>query len=65
MVNAATDLFDAGMGIADALYAVRSGNAAAFVTFDRRLVKRAKALGSSPPVELLMRDLGAQRAGAR
>jgi predicted nucleic-acid-binding protein len=52
-VNAALDLFGAGMDLADALHLVRSGSAAAFVTFDRRLARRAKALGASPPVEVL------------
>lgn len=52
-VNAALDLFGAGMDLADALHLVRSGSAAAFVTFDRRLARRAKALGASPAVEVL------------
>ena len=52
-VTAAVDLFAAGMDLADALHLVRSDRADAFVTFDRRLAKRAKALGSSPAVELL------------
>jgi predicted nucleic-acid-binding protein len=52
-VNAALGLFAAGMDLADALHLARSGSAAAFVTFDRRLAKRAKTLGSSPAVELL------------
>jgi predicted nucleic-acid-binding protein len=52
-VNAALDLFGAGMDLADALHLVRSGSAAAFVTFDRRLARRAKALGTSPAVEVL------------
>jgi hypothetical protein len=47
------ELFGAGMDLADALHLVRSGSAAAFVTFDRRLARRAKALGASPAVEVL------------
>jgi predicted nucleic-acid-binding protein len=52
-VAAALSLFERGMDLADALHMVRSDRAAAFVTFDRRLAKRAKALGCSPAVELL------------
>ncbi|MFY9973723.1 MAG: type II toxin-antitoxin system VapC family toxin [Chromatiaceae bacterium] len=52
-VSTALDLFDAGMDLADALHLVRSGSADAFVTFDRRLARRAEALAASPSVELL------------
>lgn len=52
-VNAALHLFDAGMDLADALHFVRSASAVAFVTFDRRLVRRAKTLGCFPAVDLL------------
>lgn len=52
-VNAALNLFDTGMDLADALHLVRSNRAAAFVTFDRRLARRAKSLGASPAVEVL------------
>jgi predicted nucleic-acid-binding protein len=52
-VTSALSLFDRGMDLADALHLVRSDNAAAFATFDRKLDKRAKALGCSPAVELL------------
>ena len=52
-VSTALHLFDAGMDLADALHLVRSGSADAFVTFDRRLARRAEALAASPSVELL------------
>jgi len=52
-VLAALDAFDAGLDFADALHVTRSSRASAFATFDQRLVKRARALGLSPPVELL------------
>jgi predicted nucleic-acid-binding protein len=45
--------FEAGTDFADALHVVRSTRASAFVTFDRQLARRAKALALSPPVELL------------
>jgi predicted nucleic-acid-binding protein len=50
----ALDLFGEGMDLADALHLARSRRAAAFVTFDRRLARRAAGAGSAPPkVELL------------
>ena len=52
-VLSAVDAFDRGLDFADALHVARSQRASAFVTFDRRLAKRAAALGSIPPVELL------------
>lgn len=52
-VLAALDAFDAGLDFADALHVTRSFRAAAFATFDQRLVKRAQGLALSPPVELL------------
>lgn len=52
-VSVALNLFNGGMDLADALHLVRSNGAAAFVTFDRKLAKRANALGASPAVELL------------
>jgi len=42
-----------GLDFADALHLARSSRAAAFLTFDRRLAKRAKDLARSPPVEWL------------
>ena len=54
--NAVLNAVDAtrrGMDFADALHLVRSGRAASFVSFDRRLAKRASAQNLSPPIELL------------
>ncbi|MDA9425364.1 MULTISPECIES: type II toxin-antitoxin system VapC family toxin [Bradyrhizobium] len=45
MVAAALDLAERGMDFADALHLTRSGHRDAFVTFDRKLVKAAKAAG--------------------
>jgi predicted nucleic-acid-binding protein len=52
-VLAALDAFDAGLDFADALHLCRSPRATAFVTFDRRLAKRAGGAGLALPVELL------------
>ena len=52
-VLVALDAFDQGLDFADALHLARSARAAAFRTFDRRLVKRAQALAITPPLELL------------
>lgn len=52
-VLVAIDAFDKGLDFADALHVARSGRASSFATFDQRLAKRAKALGLTPPVELL------------
>lgn len=52
-VLAALEAFDKGLDFADALHLARSSRCAALSTFDQRLAKRAKALGLSPPVELL------------
>lgn len=52
-VLAAIDAFESGMDFADALHVTRSANASGFVTFDRRLVRRAQALKLETPVELL------------
>jgi predicted nucleic acid-binding protein len=52
-VLAAIDAFNRGLDFADALHLARSSRAAGFATFDRRLVKRARNLGLSLPVELL------------
>lgn len=52
-VLSALDAFDAGIDFADALHVGRSARAAAFATFDRRLAKRALALGLEPAVEVL------------
>ena len=42
-----------GLDFADALHVAGSARASAFSTFDQRLVKRAKSLALTPPVELL------------
>lgn len=52
-VLCALDAFDKGLGFADALHIARSTRASGFVTFDRRLAKRAKGMALEPPVELL------------
>ena len=52
-VLAALDVFDKGLDFADALHVARSSRASGFVTFDKRLAKRAKALSLTPPVALL------------
>ena len=49
----ALSAFDRGVDFAGALHISRSGRAAAFATFDRRLKKRAIALAMAPSVELL------------
>lgn len=53
VVLSAIDAHDKGLDFADALHLLRSARASAFVTFDRRLAKRAMTLGLSPSVELL------------
>ncbi len=45
MVAAALDLAERGLDFADALHLTRSGHCEGFVTFDRKLVKAAKAAG--------------------
>lgn len=52
-VLAALDAFDRGLDFADALHLARSARASGFVTFDRRLAKRASRLALTPSVELL------------
>jgi predicted nucleic-acid-binding protein len=49
----AVDSARRGMDFADALHLARSGRAASFVSFDRRLAKRAVAQKLLPAVELL------------
>ena len=48
------DALDKGQDFADAVHIARSARASSFATFDRRLAKRARALASVPPVELLV-----------
>ena len=52
-VLVALDAFIQGLDFADALHLARSSRASAFLTFDRRLAKRANQLTMTPPVELL------------
>lgn len=58
-VLTAVDALEQGLDFADALHLARSAPATAFRTFDRRLAKRAGALGLSPRIELL----ASRRAG--
>jgi predicted nucleic-acid-binding protein len=51
----ALDALDKGLDFADALHMVRASRASSFVTFDRRLVKRAQNVGLPVPVESLPR----------
>lgn len=55
-VLAALDAFDRGLDFADALHVARASRASGFVTFDRRLVKRAQGLSLPVPVEPLRWD---------
>lgn len=50
-VLAALDAFEKGLDFADALHVVRSSKASAFVTFDRRLARRAAKIGLPVQVE--------------
>lgn len=52
-VLAAVNAFEGGLDFADALHLARSSRASAFVTFDKRLAKRAKAIRLAQAVELL------------
>lgn len=52
-VAAALDLAERAMDFADALHLTRSGHCDAFVTFDRKLVKAAKAAGHAGVREAL------------
>ena len=52
-VLVALDSFDKGLYFADALNLARSLRASGFLTFDRRLARRAKSLALAPPVVLL------------
>lgn len=49
----ALDLFAKGLDFADALHLARSQHVTSFVTFDKRLAKRATAAAQTPKVELL------------
>ena len=52
-VMTALDAFESGLDFADALHLARSLRASSFLTFDRRLARRAKGLALEPPVEWL------------
>lgn len=52
-VLTAVDALEQGTDFADALHLARSARASAFRTSDRRLAKRAGALGLSPRIERL------------
>ena len=52
-VLSAIEAYEAGLDFADALHLARSARASAFVTFDRRLAKRAQRLALTPAVQLL------------
>lgn len=52
-VLAALDGFDQGLDFADALHVACSARASGFLTFDKRLARRAKGLDLLPAVELL------------
>ena len=52
-VLVALDSFDKGLNFADGLHLARSLRASGFLTFDRRLARRAKRLALAPPVVLL------------
>ena len=49
----ALEAFEGGLDLADALHLVRCSPCAEFVSFDRKLVRRAQALGLSPAAVLL------------
>jgi predicted nucleic-acid-binding protein len=50
----ALDAFERDLDFAGALHLTRSTRASAFVTFDRKLAKRAAGLQLAPPTELLV-----------
>jgi predicted nucleic-acid-binding protein len=52
-VLTALDGYASGLDFADALHLARSERATAFLTFDRKLARRAVAAGFGPPVNLL------------
>lgn len=51
IVLSALTAYQQGLDFADALHLARSGRCRAFLTFDQRLQKRARAAGLSPIVE--------------
>ncbi|KUR75301.1 type II toxin-antitoxin system VapC family toxin [Novosphingobium sp. Fuku2-ISO-50] len=50
LLATALEWLEGGMDFADALHLVRSGHCSAFVTFDRKLAKRAQALAATPVI---------------
>lgn len=52
-VARALDWYEGGLDFADALHLASSAAAAEFVTFDRKLARRAARLGAKPPVRTL------------
>lgn len=52
-VLVALDAMDRGLDFADALHLARSARASSFLTFDRRLAKRSKAVEGLLPIQLL------------
>ncbi len=52
-VLTAIEGYASGLDFADALHLARSGRATAFLTFDRKLARRADGAGFGSPVDLL------------
>jgi predicted nucleic-acid-binding protein len=50
LLATALEWLEGGMDFADALHLARSGHCSAFVTFDRKLAKRAQALTATPVI---------------
>ena len=53
IVLAVIEAYDRGLAFADALHLARAQHCNAFVSFDKRLQKRAKVAGLQPAVEIL------------
>lgn len=53
IVLAVIEAYDRGLDFADALHLARAQHCNAFVSFDKRLQKRAKVAGLQPAVEIL------------
>ena len=52
VVLAALEAYQHGLDFADALHLARSNHCRAFLSFDRRLQKRAQSAGLSPAIEI-------------
>lgn len=50
LLATALEWLEGGMDFADALHLARSGHCSAFVTFDRKLAKRAQVLTATPVI---------------